>query len=115
MKDRIKQVVEHYNLSTRAFALRCGLKQNTLNNQVNGVYAITLSTVEAVLNTFPEVSADWLLQGKGEMLLSDSKESERIEKMTDTIAVLTDSIVEKNKTIENLKARIAEIERQLNK
>ena len=86
------------------------MKQNTFNNQVNGVYAITLSTVEAILNTFQDVSAEWLMQGKGEMLLSNSKESERIDKMTDTIAVLTDSVVEKNKTIENLKARIAELE-----
>lgn len=113
MKDRIKQIVEHFNLSTRAFALRCGLKQNTLNNQVNGVYAITLATVEAILNTFPEVSAAWLLSGTGEMLTSDSKESERIEKMTDTISILTDTIVEKNNTIDALKARIAELEKKI--
>ena len=37
MIERIKEIIAYSGLSDRAFAIKCGLAQNTLNRQLNGV------------------------------------------------------------------------------
>lgn len=64
MIERIKTIIAHYDLSIRAFAIKCGLKDNTLTNQLNGVRELSLATVNAILSTFEDVSSEWLLRGK---------------------------------------------------
>lgn len=44
--------------------------RNRLTRQINNDAAITIDTISVVLTAFPEVSAEWLLRGKGEMLIS---------------------------------------------
>ena len=46
--------------------------RNRLTRQINNDAAITIDTISVVLTSFPEVSAEWLLRGKGEMILSDN-------------------------------------------
>lgn len=106
MIDRIKEVIAHSGLSDRAFAIKCGLAQNTLNRQLNGVRELSLATVNAILMTFEDISSEWLLRGKGKMLISDSlKENdntERISRLVDTITTLQGTINEQTKTIQLL-------------
>ena len=96
MISRIKEIITYSGLSDRAFALRCGLAQNTLNRQLNGVRELSLSTVNAILNTFTDISSEWLLRGKGQMLLSevnnDAQNIERVTRLADTIANLQGTI-----------------------
>lgn len=110
MVERVKQVIKYYNLSDRAFALRCGLKQNTFSNQLTGMRELSLTTISSILITFEEISAEWLLRGKGEMLLKTDqptdKEGDRIDKLIDTIAFQQD-------TIKNLQAKIKELEEKI--
>lgn len=108
MIERIKKIINHYGLSDRAFAIKCGIKQNTFSNQINGVREISLQTINSILITFEKISAEWLLRGNGEMLLTseqptDSSESDRLSKLIDTIAFQQD-------TINNLHGRIKELE-----
>ena len=106
MNSRIKEIITYSGLSDRAFALRCGLAQNTLNRQLNGVRELSLSTVNAILNTFTDISSEWLLRGKGQMLLSevnnDAQNIERVTRLADTIANLQGTINEQMKTIQLL-------------
>ena len=106
MISRIKEIITYSGLSDRAFALRCGLAQNTLNRQLNGVRELSLSTVNAILNTFVDISSEWLLSGKGQMLLSevnnDAQNIERVTRLADTIANLQGTINEQMKTIQLL-------------
>ena len=46
--------------------------RNRLTRQINNDSAITIDSISVILNAFPEVSAEWLLRGKGEMILSDN-------------------------------------------
>lgn len=108
MIERIKKIINHYGLSDRAFAIKCGIKQNTFSNQINGVREISLQTINSILITFENISAEWLLRGNGEMLLTSeqptaSNESDRLSKLIDTIAFQQD-------TINNLQRRINELE-----
>lgn len=108
MIERIKKIINHYGLSDRAFAIKCGIKQNTFSNQINGVREISLQTINSILITFENISAEWLLRGNGEMLLTSeqptaSSENDRLSKLIDTIAFQQD-------TINNLHGRIKELE-----
>ena len=79
MITRIKDIIAYYGLSTRAFAMKCGLKDNTFSNQLNGMRELSLTTVNAILFSNEEISAEWLLRGKGSMLLQ--KEETNGERM----------------------------------
>lgn len=115
MTERIKSLIAQLGLSTRAFALSCGLRQNTLSNQLNGMRELSLSTVMAILGAYPDVSSDWLLKGEGEMfktVVSDAN-ADRVIKLIDTITTLQEAINAKSETIAMQKERIAQLENQL--
>ena len=98
MIDRIKEVIAYSGLSDRAFALKCGIKQNTLSRQLGGVSEVSASTINAILDNYQEISAEWLLRGKGSMLLQKEETEPGIEKLKSivyTIANLQDEINEK--------------------
>ena len=115
MISRIKDIIKLSGLSDRAFALKCGINQQTLFNQLKGIRAISLDTVICICKTFPEISRDWLLLGEGDMFKSQSRETERINKLVDTIATLQESINAKSETIAILNDRIKQIENQRKK
>lgn len=46
--------------------------RNRLTRQFNNDAAITVDSIGVILSTFPEISAEWLLRGKGSMLLTDN-------------------------------------------
>ena len=115
MIDRIKDIIKLSGLSDRAFALKCGINQQTLFNQLKGIRAISLDTVLSIYKTFPDVSTNWLLLGEGDMLKSQSRETERINKLVDTIATLQESINTKSETIALLNEKIKLLESQIEK
>ena len=98
MIDRIKEVIAYSGLSDRAFALKCGIKQNTLSRQLGGVSEVSASTINTILDNYQEISAEWLLRGKGPMLLQKEETEPGMEKLKSivyTIANLQDEINEK--------------------
>lgn len=118
MTERIKSLISHLGLSTRAFALNCGLRQNTLSNQLNGMRELSLSTVMAILSAYPEISSEWLMRGNGEMIIKQDDNSvdiARINGLVDTIATLNDAIKAKSETNSMLMERIKQLENQLKK
>lgn len=105
MISRIRTIISHYQMTDRAFAIKCGIKQNTFSNQLNGARELSLATINAILISFEDISSEWLLRGKGEMLLSAIKPDsniERMERLVDTIATLQGTINEQIKTIQLL-------------
>lgn len=116
MIDRIKSLISHLGLSTRAFALNCGIRQNTLSNQLNGMRELSLSTVMAILSAYPEVSSNWLMRGEGDMFKSEAVDANtgRVLKLVDTIATLQDAITAKNEVISTLNERLKKLEAERN-
>lgn len=66
--------------------------------------------IRNTLIAFPDISADWFLRDVGDMTMSESKETERINAMLDTITILQDTIRTKDDTIKMLMKRIDELE-----
>ncbi|WP_444339302.1 hypothetical protein [Phocaeicola plebeius] len=70
-----------------------------------------MELINKTLSSFDNLSAEWLLRGNGEMLLTfeqptASNENDRLSKLIDTIAFQQD-------TINNLQRRIKELEAEL--
>ena len=71
MIQKIKEIIDFYRLSGPKFAVKIGISPNTLNNYLQGKNKISLALIEAILTAFPEVSAEWLMRGKGQMIQGD--------------------------------------------
>lgn len=105
MINRIKEVIALSELSDRAFAIKCGIKQNTLSRQLGGVSEVSASTINAILDNYEEISAEWLLRGKGSMLLQKEETEPGMDKLKSivyTIANLQDEINEKTMLTQRL-------------
>lgn len=69
--ERIRLVLSAKSISVNAFAKQVQIAQPTLNPQLRGDRSLSSKVIEGVLRVFPDVSAEWLLRGRGEMLLDD--------------------------------------------
>lgn len=98
MIERVKQLIDCKSKSVREFSSMINVKQVTLNQQITGSRSLSLDVVTAILNSFEDVSAEWLMRGKGEMLLSDDAE----------ISTLSDNISEDD--VRLLRERIISLE-----
>ena len=63
------------NSNPTQLAKKYSLNQKTLNNQINSDVQLSASTILLVLEEFNNVSAEWLLRGKGNMLIVEDKEN----------------------------------------
>lgn len=70
VRDRIKIVMKEKYYSAGKLAGGDASLQRKLNNQINGSTTISADTILLILHTFPDVSAEWLTRGDGEMYLS---------------------------------------------
>lgn len=72
IRQRIKDVLSEHHSNTNRLAGDDTAFQNRLSRQINQGSSISCDTVARVLMAFPDVSAEWLLRGQGEMLISDN-------------------------------------------
>lgn len=66
--QRIKAVLEFKQISIAAFSKMIGMQQVTCNRQIRGDQAVSLGLIEGFLKEFDEISAEWLLRGKGNQI-----------------------------------------------
>lgn len=78
LRERINEVKDHYRLSNRGFATALGTKPAATNNYLNGTKEPSLDFVNAILSKYVDISADWLMRGKGTMFYEDKPSSEEI-------------------------------------
>lgn len=67
VRQRIRMLLDHAGMSVNRLAGGNPALQRKLQRQINEDATMTLDTVMHVLDTFPDVSADWLISGRGEM------------------------------------------------
>lgn len=100
--ERLKQLVELKGISSRAFALSIGV-----SSQVFGKYLKdrepSYDTLRRIIETYDDISAEWLLTGKGEMLKKNAEESQITEDNSRLWALIesqTRTIESQQRTIE---------------
>lgn len=96
--QRVNEFREKEGLSIRAFALKIGMLQETLNKQLKeDGRGVSISTIVLILAAYPDLSAEWLLRGEGEMKRGDEWEAtqfipiqnnELVDALKDHIATL---------------------------
>ncbi len=72
LKQRIKELLHSKGVTINSFAKTAGVSQATINGQINGDIKISASLIYLVLETYPDISAEWLLRGEGSMLRTDA-------------------------------------------
>jgi len=72
VNERIKKLIRHFGFSISAYSKEIGIAQTTLNNQIKGGSVIGVETLLAILSYNKEISAEWLMRGVGDMLLSEN-------------------------------------------
>lgn len=85
--------------------------RNRLTRQINNDSAITIDSISVILNAFPEVSAEWLIRGKGEMLLSENLPKFHGEE-TDTELDVHAELARKTAELEELKLQVLRLDAQ---
>lgn len=75
MKDRIRQLMEDQHLTQQTFAQMIGSSTATLSNIFNGKTNPSLSIVDGIHKSFPQVNVYWVLYGTPPMYQSQGGQS----------------------------------------
>lgn len=67
VRNRINDVLKEKGLTENSVAAGVSAVQSRLNSQLSHGGKITLDTILRILDACPDISADWLLRGTGEM------------------------------------------------
>lgn len=109
INGRIREFINYLDITDSAFAKKIGVTQSVIASMFLRGTEPSAKVISSVLAVFDDISAEWLLRGKGEMLISanQSKDenTERISRLVDTIATLQGTINEQSKTIQALQER----------
>ncbi len=71
MKDRIKKLMESLHMTQQVFAEHINISPASLSSIFTGRTRPTLTTVEAIKNSIPNISTDWLMFGNGPMYIGE--------------------------------------------
>jgi plasmid maintenance system antidote protein VapI len=70
--QRIEEIMRKYNLNKSGLAKAIEMEQVTVNNYLNGTRKVSFELILSIISKFPDISAEWLLRGEGDMLKADT-------------------------------------------
>ena len=68
MKSRIQSIIQHHRLTPSRFADQIGVQRSAVSHILSGRNNPGLDFLAKILDNYPDISGDWLITGKGEML-----------------------------------------------
>lgn len=71
MVNRIKQIIQVKNFTYSHFADHIGIPRSTISHILSGRNKPSLDVVQKILDTFPDISTEWLIMGKGSISSSE--------------------------------------------
>ena len=80
ISKRLNEIKDYYRLSGNQFAIKTKSVKSTVSNYLNGTKFPSLVFLISVLNAFPEVSAEWLMRGIGDMFNETNPDVEQLSK-----------------------------------
>lgn len=99
MQERLNEVKYYYKLSGRGLASVLGLSPATITNYLSGAKAPSYEFLSALLSTYPDISAEWLLRGEGPMLRNNPVDIETLRKKYETEILVKDGIIKELRSI----------------
>jgi len=98
MTDRISLLIKAKNLSAAQFADEIGVQRSSISHLMSGRNNPSLDLIQKTLQRFPEVSTEWLLFGKGEMVhelnLFDSQARSGRTELNEKLVIATDPVLQ---------------------
>lgn len=79
--QRVSELMDAIHLKLRTFSQEIGIPESTLKQQLNGKEGrgrgVQMAVIAAILNKYQNLSAEWLLRGKGTMFLHEYTEDSK--------------------------------------
>lgn len=106
--ERLQLFMEKSGINDNQMTVKASLSVGLLGKAKKSGKDMAAESIEKILCAYPELSADWLLTGRGNM----TKETDEKPAMSDTGTVmqLVDTIRQQAQEIGQLKERIAQLE-----
>lgn len=98
INNRVVQLIDKTSSSKTAFSEATGISNVILSHISSGRNKVSLTAVEQILKAFPNVSADWLVLGKGKMFKDgidaqiEDELMERLERLSSDFERLKKSV-----------------------
>ena len=83
--ERFKAIIRHINKPINSIAKEIGVSQPSLKSCVDGNNNPSFDTIQKLILKYPEINSNWLLSGKGEMLLNDETKMTEKKVVTDIL------------------------------
>lgn len=77
--QRLKEFIDYKGISIAAFEKNIGMSNASFGKSLKVGGTIGADKIEKILSIYPELSAEWLMRGKGDMLLSDNSGNKYLE------------------------------------
>lgn len=118
--DRIKEYIDHKGISISAFEKSIGMSNASFGKSLKNKGAIGTDKLEKILITYPDLSHEWLLTGRGEMLADGGEAAQQQTRQPPPVSASTAleprdllaTIREQATEIGRLQERIAQLERE---
>lgn len=89
--SRIKQFADSQGISNRALERTMGVSEGTMSKAFRNNTEIRTDNIESIVENYPQLSAEWLLRGVGEMFTRETtSESEIVMQLVNKIAQLSE-------------------------
>ena len=76
--ERINKIINYKKMSPRAFSKIIDFNYSTLNSYLSGRRSsIDYTLIEKIIFTFDDISSDWILTGRGNMLKEEEIKEEK--------------------------------------
>ena len=113
--ERFLQVIDKLGVTDYFIWNNCdAISKAQMSHIRTGKGGASLSIIESLCNNFPQVNANYILTGKGDMFLdTDKSTSENIASQSQKM--YKDTITGKDKEIANLKAEIERMKSEIDK
>ncbi len=98
--DRVKRVMEDHSLSSAQMADKIGVQRSAISHILSGRNKPSLDFILKVLNSFSDVSSNWLLLGEKEVSKTPSKVPQNISQKQTAKTIEKVLILYTDKTVE---------------
>ena len=67
IRDRLTQILSFKQMSSSVFADTLEIQRSNMSHYLSGRNKPGVEVLQKILDKFPEINADWLIMGRGEM------------------------------------------------
>lgn len=105
--DRLQKYMEYKSLNANRMTKEAGLSIGLIGRAISKYQGLSSETIEKLLNTYTDLSAEWLLVGRGDMLNKDF--SGEIEKMSNINKKLSSSLKLMSENLANSQNQVMQL------